>query len=274
MTTAHTPDIFDLLGGVVPTGSSPTRARAIQAVRQERAAAATRSFDGNCILDESDSAFWEEVDAREAEFDSPSGGLPSLAVEDKGTYDAYWATVPSRYQGRRIDEASSAPLLGEDRGWAGSLDAEGMLKMAQYIENPCQFLLLRGAGGVGKSTLAATVAGDIVARTGVPAVFIPEADLTDELRSRTALDKYAKVPLLVIDDLARFSKTTSTGFARLIERRWASERLTILTTPRAVKPSSRAEKGDVSLTEWLGDFCWDRVCSDLTRVTMHGESLR
>lgn len=272
MTTTHTTDIFELLGGV-PTGPSPTRARAIQAVRQERAAA-MQSFDGDGIPDETDPVFWEDVDAKETDFGSPSGGVPALVIESKGAYDAYWATVPSRYRGRRIDEASSAPRLGEDRGWAGSLDAEGMLKMAQYIENPSQFLLLRGTGGVGKSTLAATVAGDIVARTGVQAVFIPEADLSDELRSRTALDKYAKVPLLVIDDLARFSKKASTGFARLIERRWASERLTILTTPRAVKPSSRAEKGDASLTEWLGEFCWDRVCSDLTRVTMHGESLR
>lgn len=99
-------------------------------------AAAMQSSDDSGTPDETDAAFREEVDAKEAEFNSPSGGLPALAVQDKRAYDAYWATVPSRYRGREIDEAPRAPLLGEDRGWAGSLDAEVMLKMDQYIDNP------------------------------------------------------------------------------------------------------------------------------------------
>lgn len=188
-------------------------------------------------------------------------------------------TVPAQYANRRIDEAGPKPANGEDPGWAGSLDQEGILKIQEYLNDPSQFLILRGSAGTGKSTLAATIGRHLVGELSIGGRFTNSLELFQELSFRLhhkdPVGYFASFGVLVIDDLGVVNESISPHQQKalwgLIEARWSSPgKYTIITTNMPIKQNA----GGSGLSEWIGESGWDRIVSDLTRVTMHGESLR
>jgi DNA replication protein DnaC len=131
----------------------------------------------------------------------------------------------------------------------GTFDADvpgvrkAYLRAREYAAQPCGWLLLFGAYGVGKTHLAAAVA-HLALQRGEQVLFAVVPDLLDHLRatfgpaSEVAYDERFElirtVPLLVLDDLGTES---ATAWAReklyqLINHRYNEQLPTIVTTNR------------------------------------------
>lgn len=190
----------------------------------------------------------------------------------QGLLASWGASVPGEYRGRSIEDI--------DGGWGGHLPRDGRVAARRYLlANGTRYLLLQGPKGVGKSTMAVTLAATLVERLGQPALFrnslLLMASFSFRPEGEDPLKEAGEAPILVLDDLGAGNEGTTPHQQRslwaLIESRWANPSLrTIITTNMAI--SSNRE--GVGLVDWLGPSAWDRVSDDLTRIVLTGESFR
>lgn len=189
--------------------------------------------------------------------------------------DAWNDRIPDEYIGHTIHDIES--------GWNDSLDAASKVKLMQYVNSGAdsRFLVLQGGAGVGKSTLAVTIATHLLQERGI----IPEYRLTPILLQDFSfgfhdginhLEVLSRVPLLILDDLgagnASMSEHQQRNMWALIDQRWSNKRLkTIITTNMATTGSRSSGTG---MREWLGETSWDRVSHDMLRIMLGGESMR
>jgi len=200
--------------------------------------------------------------------------------------DRQWlASVPDQYQGHSMKEVFGGTLQRGDKevtfeeGWNGSLNESNVDKLRDYIDEPSKFLILRGDSGVGKSTLAATIGRKLIYSLSISALFVNSVSLLNEFSFRKEhddpIDYFSSFGVLVIDDLGAVNESLTPHQQKslwgLVESRWnKSGKYTIITTNMAIQNN---EKG-VGLSSWIGESGWDRISSDLVRVSMTGESLR
>lgn len=186
---------------------------------------------------------------------------------------ARWkAAVPGKYWGHDVEEAY--------QGWSGRLGRADAAALRAYVGGKAgRFLLLRGGEGLGKSTLAATVAAQIVGREGVSAAYrsAPIALSSFSYRSREVdpVAELSSVPVLVLDDLGAgnegITAVQERGLWSVIDARWANPAThTIVTTNMAVTTSREG----IGLADYLGATAWARLSDDLTSLHLSGESFR
>jgi DNA replication protein DnaC len=205
--------------------------------------------------------------------------------------DSQWlATVNDQYRGHSIKEIFGGSIknpdpdgpetINVDAGWDGSLSDADVNKLADYIEEPTQFLIIQGPSGTGKSTLAATIGRKLVHELEISAAFINSVTLINEFSFRNEhedpVKHFASFGLLVIDDLGAVNEALTPhqqkALWNLIESRWSkTNKLTIITTNMAIQTSNSQGLG---LSSWIGESGWDRISSSLTRVNATGESFR
>ena len=140
------------------------------------------------------------------------------------------AQLPPAYRGLELDSFELRP------GKAPARDAVVRWCQRVIADEPAS-LLLAGEYGRGKTHLAA-VAVHILAQRGVASRFAFVADLLQEIRSSFGeehapdlLDRFARWPVLVLDDLARVQVTpwVEETVTTLVDRRQRSELPTLLT---------------------------------------------
>lgn len=115
-----------------------------------------------------------------------------------------------------------------------------ILEAYANAEFPIDWILLRGATGVGKTHLAAAVANRVISR-GMPAVFVRAPDLLDHLRatfqpgSSVSYDQrfrdVRRARLLVLDDLGAQSATpwAEEKLFQILDHRYVSHLPTVVT---------------------------------------------
>jgi DNA replication protein DnaC len=202
--------------------------------------------------------------------------------------DNQWLeTIPDQYRGHSVKEITGGVakdlVTGESRtfeaGWDGSLNDDGINKLSDYLDEPTNFLIIRGTSGTGKSTLSATVGRKVMHDKQLSARFVNSVSLISEFSFRNEhadpVKYFASFGLLVIDDLGAVNEALTPhqqkSLWNLIEARWSNnDRYTIITTNMAIQDN----KEGAGLSSWIGESGWDRIASDLTRVNMSGESFR
>lgn len=179
-------------------------------------------------------------------------------------------SVPSKYKGFTMEEVH--------RGWSGSLDQPGILAVKRYIANPIKgFLLLHGSSGTGKTSLAITIATELIRTKSLGARLINAVSLLQSFsfpQDTNPLRIYSEAQILVIDDLGSVNESITPHQKKLlwalIENRWSDSKITILTTNMAIQDNSSG----IGLATWIGNSGWDRIIDNLTRISLEGKSLR
>jgi len=197
--------------------------------------------------------------------------------------DQQWlATVPDQYRGHSVKEIVGGTNNSGDEieaGWGGSLNNDDIDKLADYLEEPTKFLILRGTAGTGKSTIAATIGRKLIHDHQFSAVFVNSVSLITDFSFRedhkNPVKHFAEFDLLVIDDLGAVNEGLTPyqqkALWNLIESRWSARgKYTIITTNMAIQDNNEG----LGLSTWIGESGWDRIASDLTRVNMSGVSFR
>ena len=201
--------------------------------------------------------------------------------------DQQWlATVADQYRGHSVKEIiggrgknSKGEVVEYEAGWNDSLNDDDVDKLADYIEDPTKFLILRGTAGTGKSTLAATLGRKMVHDHQFSGAFVNSVSLISEFSYRedykNPVRHFSDFDLLVIDDLGAVTESLTAhqqkALWNLIESRWSvRNKYTIITTNMAIQDNNEG----LGLSSWIGESAWDRIASDLTRVNMSGDSFR
>lgn len=196
-------------------------------------------------------------------------------------FESWSATIPATFQGFTIEEHLAQDL------WHGNMDESGRLSILTYLENPTTTLILKGPVGVGKTTLAATLIGQMIwdgkAGTGG---YCPMPTITSDMSfgRKEGIDvvrQFSEPDILLLDDVGA-SNDGLTAFQRqqlwsIINNRVTAtpdnhlgRQLTILTTNMSINGSGR----NPGLIEWFGAPAWDRIIGNTTFVELFGESLR
>jgi len=185
--------------------------------------------------------------------------------------DLWTNSVPLKYRGFSLADAR--------KGWAGdSLTDSGRVSLERYLRDPHSgFLLIHGSAGTGKTSLAVTVATDLIRREQVGAKMVNSVILMNEFsfdHDTNPAKTYGEVPILLIDDLGAVNEGITANQRKLlwavIEDRWANKRITILTTNMALNQ----QRDGIGLADWIGSSGWDRITDGLTRIMLEGDSLR
>lgn len=184
--------------------------------------------------------------------------------------DLWIDSVPAKYRGFDMEDAN--------RGWSGSLDQPGIIAVQRYLKNPEKgFLLLHGSNGTGKTSLAVTIATELVRTRRIGSRLVNSVSLLQAFsfpQDSDPLRINSEVPILVIDDLGSVNEGITPHQKKLlwalIENRWSDNRITILTTNMAIQ----TQNNGIGLADWVGPSGWDRITDNLTRIALEGASLR
>lgn len=188
--------------------------------------------------------------------------------------DRWLNNVPDEYTDRTIRDI--------ENGWHDHLDAPSRVNLMKYVNSggDSRFLVLQGPTGVGKSTLAVTIATHLLEKYGTS----PEYRMTPTLLQDFSygfqdginhLRVLSHVPLLILDDMGAGNTSMTEHQQRnmwsLIDQRWSNKGLlTIVTTNMATS----GNRTGIGMREWLGETAWDRVSHDMLRIALGGDSLR
>lgn len=181
---------------------------------------------------------------------------PPERVDD---VESDWQRIaPHRFRHARVDQ----------------LDGATGQAVAQWRRQPGRNLLLLGAVGVGK-THAALACARLAVEARMAVRFWPVVELLDALRpgrpnADDTLDRAARVPLLILDDLGGERPTDWTGerLYLLVNRRWLEQRPIIATSNLA------AENGAGPLVDTIGLRTYDRLTDGAVTLRMGGRSRR
>jgi len=148
--------------------------------------------------------------------------------------------------GFRPNAEMTFELFSDRRGEIDPAQSIELAKIRRLLESyadaefPIDWILLRGATGVGKTHLAAAVANRAIS-SGIPAVFVRAPDLLDHLRatfqpgSPVSYDQrfgdVRRARLLVLDDLGAQSATpwAEEKLFQILDHRYVSHLLTVVT---------------------------------------------
>lgn len=199
----------------------------------------------------------------------------------EAAFGAWCALLPESFQGFTVEDDLARDL------WRGHMDEADMRAVLTYLENPTTTLILKGPVGVGKTTLAATLIGQMIwdglAGTGG---YCPMPTIVSDMSygRREGIDvvrQFSEPDILLLDDVGA-SNDGLTAFQRqqlwsIVNNRTTStpenhlgRQLTILTTNMSITGSGR----HTGLIEWFGEPAWDRIIGNTTFIEMSGESLR
>ena len=181
--------------------------------------------------------------------------------------------VPSRFQAFQAEELISDRCGGHISKW----DAR---ELRGFLRDPHQFLVLTGTAGLGKSTLAVTLATHLI-RQGQfnRGIYVSTPNLLNQfsfgMREGDPLKEHSSVPILVLDDVGAAKETITEhqkmAMWAMIDARWSdSDLVTIMTTNMSVASSSQG----MGLIDWFGPTSWDRIRDEMMHVHFKGESFR
>lgn len=203
--------------------------------------------------------------------------LRRLLEEDERAYrikrSKQWsAQIPTRFQ--RFDAEG---LIGDQCG--GHISRGDARQLRGFLRKPSQFLVLTGTAGLGKSTMAVSLATHLIesgkANRGI---YTSTPNLLNKfsfgMKDGDPVGEHSKVDVLVMDDVgaAKESVTEHQKMAlwAMIDARWSNSNLvTIMTTNMAV-----ASDSGMGLIDWFGPTSWDRIRDDMIHVHFKGESFR
>lgn len=181
-------------------------------------------------------------------------------------------TLPFKYRGR-----SEQDILD---GWGGQLKGPELASIRRILKRTKRggFVLLQGPSGTGKTTLACTVATELVRNHHLSAMFTSAISMFQEFSYSGAdrpIDQFSNPDVLIIDDLGAVNEGMTSHQHRLlwavIENRWShASKLTIITSNMAINDN---EDG-AGLKTLIGQSGWDRISDDLEYLMLAGESFR
>lgn len=181
-------------------------------------------------------------------------------------------SLPSRYRGRTEEDILD--------GWGGKLKSQELASVRRILKRTKKsgFVLLQGTSGTGKTTLACTIATELVKNFHLTATFISAVSLLQEFSysgSDRPIDLFSNPEVLVIDDLGAVNEGMTAHQHRMlwavIEKRWSDEtKLTIITSNMAVQDNNEG----AGLATLIGKSGWDRISDDLEYLVIAGESFR
>lgn len=200
---------------------------------------------------------------------------------------AWEKTIPKRYRSYSYDNDEHWGNIAER---IGSL---GVQEFGDYLDNPTCFAILRGDNGLGKTILSIMMARELVGDEVVKSVemvtgtdVLHEFSTYDAFANNGAVDpvkKYSTCDLLILDDVAgdneHMSATQQQKLSSVLEYRYRTERLTIMTTNMALRGSmgragsARGVSG-AGLNNYFTPRIWNRIADDVTIITFEGESMR
>ena len=185
------------------------------------------------------------------------------------------ASVPDALQGYNLDQLIASK-------WSGNLSSVQIKRFQEYLDNPTKFLVLYGPAGLGKTVMGVEVCKKFLEDSKVnSALYVAAPQVLSELsfsqESTNPIKKYSAPDILLLDDIGA-STTTITdvrknGLWAIIDSRWAQGKLTILSTNLSPVKTGDNEL-EITLQDYLGESCWDRILSSYTLVTFTGTSLR
>lgn len=166
----------------------------------------------------------------------------------------------------------------EKTAWRGRMDQGEARKMLRWMNNPTQYLILRGTVGLGKTVLAVSLARAQVRNRGRSARIVSMPEMLHSIsfheRGEDPVKDYASPDILVIDDVGVVSSGMTDHQHKIvwaiINARHNSGKMTIITT----NMSSTSTYEGAGLAEMFGESAWDRISSGATVVVMRGESMR
>lgn len=187
--------------------------------------------------------------------------------------EAFNATLPSS-----IALSNNPYAEVQNNAWRGRLDASEQRKMLRWMNNPTQYLILRGTVGLGKTALAVSLAQAQVRNRGASARVVSMPELLHEIsfhdRGENPVHEYGEPDILVMDDVGVVSSGMTDHQHKLvwaiINARHNSGKMTIITT----NMSAASTHEGAGLAEMFGESAWDRISSGATVVVMRGESIR
>lgn len=193
----------------------------------------------------------------------------NILAERTRIMEGWLVSIPRRYIGRTMDDAY--------QGWGGKLSTADVAAIRRVMGTPSGFVIMRGESGVGKTTLAVTMATEKLSQ-GKTCSFATSIDLLQEFSFHggdAPVYRHSRADILVIDDLGAVNEGMTAHQQRLlwalIEKRWSTgTQLTILTTNMAIQDNSQG----IGLATLIGPSGWDRVSDDMELIQFRGESFR
>lgn len=181
--------------------------------------------------------------------------------------------IPSAFRGFSIPD-----LL--DTQCEGRISKSDTRQVKSFLKDPSKYMILTGMAGLGKSTLAVTIATHLI-DTGIvnKGIYISTPNLLNKfsfgMKDGDPLREHSEVDLLILDDVGAARETVTehqkSAMWSMIDSRWSnSDLVTIMTTNMSI---SSSEAG-IGLIDWFGPSAWDRIGDDMIHVHFKGSSFR
>lgn len=148
-------------------------------------------------------------------------------VKAQATQAAFLASLPARYRGYLEKMPSEIRGLNPQA-------AEASTKLS-----PSSFLYLHGAGGIGKTHIAVRAAARLLKYGST--LYVNEADyfdaVSEEINGGPKAPDLVSPRVLLYDDASKKTPSPATAqrIYRMLEKRWAGEKATIITANRSPK---------------------------------------
>jgi len=179
---------------------------------------------------------------------TPSG--PGETTTHQREFIERWRkTVPPRFRDASLD----------------GLDPDTRDKLASWGDHPKDTLIIAGPVGTGK-TWAAWATLHRIAERGITVAGVSASVYIDAGRPGGTTDRWANVPVLLIDDLGA-EHSTEWALDRiytLVDHRWEHELATVVTTNLAAE----------GFREAVGARVWSRLSDGLVAARLAGDDLR
>lgn len=201
-----------------------------------------------------------------------------LIRQDEEAFHASRSELWSKQVPSRFHPFEAQDLISDRCG--GHISKGDARQLKGFLKDPHQFLVLTGTAGLGKSTLAVSLATHLI-REGRfnRGIYVSTPSLLNQfsfgMRDGDPLKEHSTTPILVLDDVGAAKETVTEhqkmAMWAMIDARWSnSEMVTIMTTNMSVSSSSDG----MGLIDWFGPTSWDRIRDEMLHVHFKGESFR